>query len=115
MRDTSKSVTLDVIFTVIPARIRQKRNTGAICRKRLPVGRRDLQAPITGSGSDYGELVNGNNETWSYIYSTQKATADVRWNINRTSANCRGYMTITQRGVNERSGVADSVRKLVDL
>ena len=55
MRDTSKSATLDVI-----SRDNQpdspKRKYWAICRKRYQLCRRDLQAPITGSGSNFGEL-----------------------------------------------------------
>ena len=56
MRDTSKSVTLDVIFTVITSPDSPKSEIlGPYAGNVYQFGRRDLQAPITGSGSDYGE------------------------------------------------------------
>ncbi|MCQ8856461.1 DUF823 domain-containing adhesin, partial [Escherichia coli] len=35
-----------------------------------------FKRPLLAAEATTGSSVNGNNETWSYIYSTQKATAD---------------------------------------
>ncbi|HHV0560435.1 TPA: adhesion domain-containing protein [Escherichia coli] len=77
MRDTSKSVTLDVIFTVITSPDSPKaKYWGHMPETFTSSAGVTFKRPLLAAEATTGSSVNGNNETWSYIYSTQKATAD---------------------------------------
>ncbi|EIB3169968.1 RatA-like protein [Escherichia coli] len=77
MRDTSKSVTLDVIFTVITSPDSPKaKYWGHMPETFTSSAGVTFKRPLLAADATTGSSVNGNNETWSYIYSTQKATAD---------------------------------------
>lgn len=77
MRDTSKSATLDVIFTVITSPDSPKaKYWGHMPETFTSSAGVTFKRPLLAAEATSGSSVNGNNETWSYISNTQKATAD---------------------------------------
>lgn len=77
MRDTSKSATLDVIFTVITSPDSPKaKYWGHMPETFTSSTGVTFKRPLLAAEATSGSSVNGNNETWSYISNTQKATAD---------------------------------------
>nr|HEK5738209.1 RatA-like protein [Escherichia coli] len=77
MRDTSKSATLDVIFTVITSPDSPKaKYWGHMPETFTSSAGVTFKRPLLAAEATSGSSINGNNETWSYISNTQKATAD---------------------------------------
>ncbi len=99
MRDTTKSATMDVIFTVITSPNSPKaKYWGHMPDTFTSRAGVTFKRPLLAAEATLGSSVSNNNESWSYFFIPIKLRRIARLSISRVSMSYRGYIMIIQAG-----------------